>query len=173
MLETLRFPVIPCQRYSVTEFRYKFVMSIGKRLKQRRIEIGLEVADVAKRVGMAASTLYDLERGDQHSSAKLAALCRLYGLNPDWAEFNTGPRLLSELKGQQRVAEPAVRYTLHGMQVTPEEVEMGIEWGKLEEPARQLIRQRIYLLVAEQVRKRRSSKKRSDGDDQRNAGKTP
>lgn len=63
-----------------------------------------------------------------------------------------------------RVAEKPTHYTLHGMQVTPEEVEFGIEWGKLDEPARTLIRQQVMLLVAEQVRARRRKTPRDDHD---------
>lgn len=132
-------------------------MTIGSRLKERRKELQLEVAEVARAVGMAPSTLYDVERGDQESSTKLHLLCALLGLNPKWVESGRGQRLAErvEVGTTHTVAETNTRYTLHGMQITPEETELGIEWGKLEEPLRSAIRQQIYLLVAEQVRRKR------------------
>lgn len=134
-------------------------MSIGSKLKTRRIELDLDVADVARRVGMSATTLYDLERGEQRSTTKLAALCRLYGLNSEWVEYDRGARLAAgEQSKTNRIAEGTARYTLHGMQITSEEVEFGIEWGKLDEPARTLIRQQVMLLVAEQVRRKRAKR---------------
>lgn len=132
-------------------------MSIGSRLKGRRKELRLSVAEVADAVGMAHSTLYDIERGDQESSTKLHLLCAFLGLNPKWVETERGPRLAErpDVGTTHKVAEAAARYTLHGMQITPEETELGIEWGKLEEPLRSAIKQQIYLLVAEQVRRKR------------------
>jgi transcriptional regulator with XRE-family HTH domain len=164
MAANLRFPVIPCQRYSVTESRYKFVMGIGRRLKERRKELKLRVEDVARQAGMRPSTLYDLEREEQHSTTRLHALCEVLGLNAGWVESGKGVRLAGESRRVPlRVAEEQPRYTLHGMQITPEEVEFGIEWGKLDEPARSLIRQQVLLMVAEQVRaKRRSRQKEPD-----------
>ncbi len=135
-------------------------MSIGRKLKVRREELGLTVKQVAERVGMAGSTLYDLEREEQQSMTKLAALCKLYGLNPDWVEFSRGVRLLTEAPTE--AARKSATLTVHGMQVTPEEVEVGIEWGKLDEPARTAVRQQIYLLVADQVRRKRAAKRKSD-----------
>ncbi len=143
-------------------------MSIGSRLKARREELNISVAAAAKAVGVAASTMYDLERGDQVSTTKLHLLCALYGLHPKFVEAGKGPRLIGDdtrKDSPQRIAEPAERYTLHRMQISPDEVEFGIEWGKLDEPARSLIRQQVMLLVANQVRKKRSGKKQVESDD--------
>lgn len=107
---------------------------------------------------MAASTLYELERGDQRSSTRLHRLCKVLGLNIEFVEHGRGPRLLSEGKAPLRVEDQALTYSLHHMQITPEEVEFGIEWGKLEEPARSFVRQQVFLLVAEQKRRARSNK---------------
>lgn len=132
-------------------------MTIGNRLKERRKELRLSVAEVADAVGMAHSTLYDIERGDQESSTKLHLLCALLGLNPKWVETGRSTRLAqpAEVGTTHKVADAGARYTLHGMQITPDETELGIEWGKLDEPLRSAIRQQIYLLVAEQVRRKR------------------
>jgi transcriptional regulator with XRE-family HTH domain len=67
--------------------------SIGRRVKVRRVELGLSVKAVADAAGMAATTLYDLERGEQQSTTRLHALCRVLGLNPEWADSGRGARL--------------------------------------------------------------------------------
>ena len=158
-----------CQRHAVTVSRDTAPMSIGKRLKERRLEKKLTVAQVADGCGMGHSTLYDIERGDQPSTTKLHLLCAFLGLNPLWVEFKRPPRLIADLspaKESRKVQEPRTGYTLHGMQTTSEEVEFGIEWGKLDEPARSLVRQQVMLLVAEQVRaKRRKAKDSSASRD--------
>lgn len=136
-------------------------MSIGPKLRARRQEMKIAVAEAAKRVGMAPSTLYDLERGEQVSSTKLAALCSLYGLNPDWVEFNRGPRLATAGKAAAVSVERDEEIQVHGMQTTPEEVELGIEWGKLGEPTRSIVREQIMMLVARQKREERAAKKRA------------
>ncbi len=111
---------------------------------------------------MAPSTIYDLERGDQASTTKLHLLCALYGLRPKFVESGKGPRLATEplaTDSPLRIAEPTHRYTLHGMQITEEEVQCGIEWGKLDEPARTFFRDQIMLTVAEQIRRKRKDAK--------------
>lgn len=142
-------------------------MTIGGRLKERRKELRLDVAEVARAVGIGASTLYDIERGDQASSTKLHLLCDFLGLNPKWVESGRGARLAKDaagVGGVHKVAETSARYTLHGMQISPEEAEFGVEWGKLDEPARSAIRQQVYLLVADQVRRRRRKDPAGDND---------
>lgn len=163
MAQRLHFPVILCQRFAVPFFRDNVSVGIGDKLKQRREELNLSVAQVAARVKMAASTLYELERGDQRSTAKLAALCRLYDLNPDWVEFNRGQRLLSP-KPEIQVDQDTGRFQVHGLFTTPEEVEVGIEWGKLREPARSLLREQVRLIVAKQLREERAAKRRLRDD---------
>lgn len=58
-------------------------------------------------------------------------------------------------------AARTARYTLHGMQISTEEVEVGIEWGKLDEPTKSVIRDQILLAVASQVRRRRGQAERT------------
>ncbi len=65
-------------------------MNIGQRVKAARKKLGLSVAETAKRSGMAASTLYDLERGDQESTIKLPALARTLCVSVDWLETGRG-----------------------------------------------------------------------------------
>lgn len=148
-----------CQRHTVTAFRDNSDMTPGERLRKRRKELQLDVKDVAAKVGMGVSTLYEIENGRQRSSTRLYPLCKALGLRVEYVETGRPPQLLSEPEQGRGVAEEAGTFTVHGMQTSPEEVEVGIEWGKLEPPIREVIRQQIYLLVAEQVRKKRAGRK--------------
>jgi transcriptional regulator with XRE-family HTH domain len=130
----------------------------GQRLRRRREELKLTVKEVAQHSGLAVSTLYEIENGRQRGSTRMHALCKYLGLRVEYVETGRAPQLSSETARGRAVGEAAMPYTVHGMQTTPEEVEFGIEWGKLEEPARSLIRQQVMLLVAEQVRRNRLKK---------------
>lgn len=68
-------------------------MGIGRKIKERREELGIGVSALARQVGLSRQTLYDLEREKQTSTTKLHLLCKALGLNPDWVESNRGPRL--------------------------------------------------------------------------------
>ncbi|QRN55823.1 helix-turn-helix domain-containing protein [Dyella caseinilytica] len=86
-------------------------MTPGDRIKERRIELGMEVAQLAKAAGIAASTLYDLERGDSQSSKKLYAIAEALGVRAAWLDTGKGPRLI-----------PTMPNTLHqGMDATDPE----------------------------------------------------
>lgn len=132
-------------------------MGIGRRLKERRKELGLSVVVVAARAGLRPTTLYDIEREEQHSTTRLHALCKVLGLNQDWVETGRGTRIAPQPVVGEDMVKSDHKLTLHGMQITTEEVEFGIEWGKLEEPQKSLIREQVLLLVASQVRKKRTA----------------
>lgn len=128
----------------------------------------MSVKEAAAKVGIATSTLYEVENGRQGGTSKIHLLCALYGLRPKWVEYGRGPRLIEDddkKKSTARsVGEPSPAYTLHGMQITPDEVEFGIEWGKLDEPTRSNIREYVLLLVAKQIRAHRSGLANSSDD---------
>jgi transcriptional regulator with XRE-family HTH domain len=100
MNRTLRYPVDD-RNGNVTSRRgptvgstaYANEMGIGRRLKERRLELGLSVKQVADAAGMAATTLYDLEREEQQSTTRLHALCKVLGLSTEWADSGHGHRL--------------------------------------------------------------------------------
>ena len=70
---------------------------------------------------------------------------------------------VDEMLGNGRPPPLAVRdadrTSMHGRMVTAEELDFAIEWGKLNEPQRTAIRTQVMLLVAEQIRQQRQSKK--------------
>jgi transcriptional regulator with XRE-family HTH domain len=71
-------------------------MGIGERIKERRRELRLSVRDLAEKVGIAPSTLYGIERGDQSRSTRLHVLCKVLGLNLEWVDSGQGLRLVDE-----------------------------------------------------------------------------
>lgn len=79
-----------CQRRSVTVFRSNSGMTIGDRVKQGREAIGLKVEDLAAQAGLAASTLYELERGDNKSTKKLHRIAAVFGVATECLESGKG-----------------------------------------------------------------------------------
>lgn len=67
-------------------------MTIGDRIKEQREHLEISVAALAKSVGMAASTLYDLERGDSQSTTKLHLIAEELGVQGRWLETGKGPK---------------------------------------------------------------------------------
>lgn len=63
----------------------------GARIRYARKERGMSVSELAKRAGIAPSTLYDLERGDSKGSARLHAIARILGYSADWLDNEKGP----------------------------------------------------------------------------------
>lgn len=65
-------------------------MTTGGRIKEWREKRKLTVAQLAQRVGLAQSTIYDLERGDSKSTTKLHRVAEALGVNPNWLETGKG-----------------------------------------------------------------------------------
>jgi transcriptional regulator with XRE-family HTH domain len=76
-------------------------MTIGERIKARRIAKGMSVKEIARASGLAVSTLYDIERGDQRSTTKLHLIADALGTTPADLEHG-GPLGLREDKAAYR-----------------------------------------------------------------------
>jgi transcriptional regulator with XRE-family HTH domain len=123
----------------------------GERIKARREELQMTVAALAKAAGIAPTTLYDLERGDQKSTTKLHRIAAVLGLSTDWVETGRGARLLET----PRVSDARAHYSVHGFMMTPEAARVAAEWEKLDEPMRSQVALIIESLVATQIRSKR------------------
>jgi transcriptional regulator with XRE-family HTH domain len=121
----------------------------GNRIRLRRQELQMSVAALARAVGMAPSTLYDLERGDMRTTTKLHRIAAALGLSIEWLESGRGSRL-SHAPG--KVSEPRANHSVHGFMITPEAARVAQEWEKLDEPMRAQLALIIESLVATQVR---------------------
>jgi len=121
----------------------------GNRIRLRRQELQMSVAALARAVGMAPSTLYDLERGDMRTTTKLHRIAAALGLSIEWLESGRGSRL-SHASG--KVSEPRANYSVHGFMITPEAARVAAEWEKLDEPMRAQVALIIESLVATQIR---------------------
>jgi transcriptional regulator with XRE-family HTH domain len=118
-------------------------MNPGHRLKERRVELGMSVAQLARSAGIAASTLYDLERGVSRSSRQMHRLCSSLGLNPDWVETGAGPRLVGE-----EPAENTLEITYRGARITPEAARLAAQIERLDDVVRAHIEGMINSLIA-------------------------
>ncbi len=87
------------------------------------------------------------------------------GVRIEWLETGTLPK--EPIPGTLSARDTTSVLTVHGMNITPDEAELGIEWGKLREPARSQIRTMIYTLVAEQMRQERDGKAKRGKDGER------
>lgn len=71
-------------------------MTTGQRIKERRMELGMSVARLAKLAGIAPTTLYDLERSDSKSTTKLHRIAAVLKVHAEWLETGRGVRLIEQ-----------------------------------------------------------------------------
>jgi transcriptional regulator with XRE-family HTH domain len=117
-------------------------MNAGTRLKERRVELGMTVAELARSAGIAASTLYDLERGVSRSSRQMHRLCSALALNPDWVEAGVGPRLANEKPRQN-----GLEIVYGGERITAESARLAAQIERLDESVRRHVEAVIASLV--------------------------
>ena len=139
---------IPLRYSGLIDSMANWGLTIGARIKSRREEINMPVATLARTVGLAPSTVYDLMRSDSVSSTKLHLIARALGLNVDWLETGKGARLAGESR-HGGIKEEAAPYQ---PPITPKEAEIGRDWGRLREPQRSVVATQIQLLLRAQIR---------------------
>ena len=71
-------------------------MSVGKRLAERRTELRISQAELAKRVGSSQSMISDLENGKSEGTSFLARLAMHLSVHALWLETGHEPRLLED-----------------------------------------------------------------------------
>ncbi len=66
--------------------RRDILAGVGRRMELRRKELGLTLADVAERVGVAASTIQRYERAefDDMKRPMVEAIARALAVQPEW-----------------------------------------------------------------------------------------
>lgn len=96
-------------------------MTVGERIRARRKELGIEVEDLASKVGLAASTIYELENGRQKSTTKLHRFARELGVTVEYLE--TGRAF--------RVAEDSPAAASHFLRIDPETIAAAIKLVRL------------------------------------------
>lgn len=117
-------------------------MNAGQRIKERRKELQMTVAALARAAGIAPSTLYDLERGDAQASTRMHALCQTLGLNPQWVETGAGARLANG-----KPLQNAVEIVIGGERLTPESARLAAQIERLDEVVRKHVEGMIASLV--------------------------
>ena len=86
---------------------------LGRRLKRRRVELGLNQTEVAERAGVARRTVSSVERGEGGSMATFVALLRALGALDDLQRLlpDPGPSPIALTEGKvNRVKERKYPY---------------------------------------------------------------
>ena len=86
---------------------------LGRRLKRRRVELGLNQTEVAERAGVARRTVSSVERGEGGSMATFVALLRALGALDDLQRLlpDPGPSPIALTEGRaNRVKERKYPY---------------------------------------------------------------
>lgn len=79
--------------------------TIGKRILQRRKELGLSQEELAKRVGYKGqSGIREIESGKVRKPGKLLELASVLGVRPEWLASGTGVRMPVSAHDQQDVS---------------------------------------------------------------------
>lgn len=88
--------------------KYDKPTTIGGRVRLARLEAKMTVADLARKTGLARTTIYDLERGDSKSTTRLPAIANATKTNPVWLETGLGVKLSrgSHTGGESNVRNP-------------------------------------------------------------------
>lgn len=64
---------------------------LGERIKQRRIELGLSQANLAKRAKVSQGTIGQLEVGRNQGSGKILDIAIALGVSPEWLLYGKNP----------------------------------------------------------------------------------
>lgn len=123
--------------------------SLGSRLRERRLQLGLTLEDVAKASGMAVGTLSDLEQGRQKGSKRLHHIAKALDLNVTYLETGEGPELL-EVKEPSPAMPPN---SWPGFWPSSEGAQLGAEWDKIkDESVKRFIFNVVFGHVSAQAR---------------------
>ena len=137
--------------------------TLGQRIRRLRQELRMKVPDLAKLVGLAPTTVYEIENGRQTETTKIDLFAKVLRTSTDY--LRTGKPVSPAVKTVLRVEDytPAT----WGAELSREGAEVGSEWMKLDEPMRGCIMVLIETLVAQQkkaVRPARAKKGHADAD---------
>ena len=68
--------------------------SVGERVKERRMELGLKQRALAKLVGLLQTTISDLESNPTVKTREVARLAAVLGVSALWLADGKGPKIL-------------------------------------------------------------------------------
>jgi transcriptional regulator with XRE-family HTH domain len=94
------------------------VVTLGQRIRERRLELGITLREFARRVGVSAPYLTDLEAGRRHPGPEvLVRIAEALGLPP--AELEALDTRLSPEVRRWVETQPEVARLLRTLQTTP------------------------------------------------------
>jgi phage repressor protein C with HTH and peptisase S24 domain len=79
--------------------------TVGQRVKFARKNAGLSIQQLSRKAGIAPTTLYDLERGDQKSTTKLPLIADATGYESAWLQTGQGNKSAEKLPDTQNKDE--------------------------------------------------------------------
>jgi transcriptional regulator with XRE-family HTH domain len=79
--------------------------SIGQRIRAERKAAGLTIKEFAAKVGLATSTLTELELGESASTTKLHRIAEELHVSVSWLETGRGPKTLAPTQDSERSAD--------------------------------------------------------------------
>lgn len=128
---------------------------------------GENLMHLAATVGVSSSAVSQWQNGDRPIPIeRIAALAAALGVE----QHDISPTLAKKVAALGSPSEPApanvvvefpygpdgpARYTIDGMQITTEQIEVGIEWGRLDEPTRTYWRGLLMTALNEQTNRQR------------------
>jgi len=92
---------------------------LGKRLKRRRVELGLNQSELAERAGLGRRTITAIENGHGSSLSTLIAVLRALGGLQELAELLPPPELSPIAITSHKVQERKYPYKPRGHKATP------------------------------------------------------
>lgn len=80
-------------------------MTVGERIKGARADAGVSRADLARRTGLAYSTISDLELGRSKSTSHIAEIADVLSVSPLWLQTGRGTRNKGVPQFRNRISE--------------------------------------------------------------------
>lgn len=139
----------------------------GQKIRQARLEHGWTQQDLAERIGITKSAVSEWERDKivELTLTNAQAVYDVLGVEPSPTVRNERrlvmPRVVDHSPRASQASER--RVTFHGRSMTEEAADVGVEWDKLDQPAREAFRTVLLLMVAAQRRGPSGKRPSADG----------
>lgn len=99
--------------------------SVGKRVRDRRKELGLSQGDLAKAAGLTQPTISSLERGESNTSGAIASIAHALKVSALWLETGLGEKELSARKLLRRTHSNGTQEEFFEVPIMPSEGSCG------------------------------------------------
>ena len=94
-------------------------MSIGKRLREARLEAKLSQKNLALKAGVSQSAISQLETGESQTATNVASMASVLGVNALWLETGKGSKHPSAAQTSESIFSAKQEPTIYGEQTHP------------------------------------------------------